>query len=88
MSKNADYYQFNSDGSGSHGTAPDGKSAQSFNWTVSDHQIMLFPQHQSGEAQQETLKFSFGPDAKSVFLKQPDGRFREYALVKDADAAG
>ena len=53
-----------------------------------DHHINLFPQTQTGTAQQETLTFSWGPDANSVFLKQPDGRYREYALVKNSDVGG
>ena len=67
---------------------PNGKPTQSFNWTVQTTTSTSSRTNQSGEAQQETLAFSFGPDANSVFLKQPDGNYREYALVKNSDAGG
>ena len=85
LSRQPDFYQFNADGSGSHGTAPGSKPSQTFNWTVQSHEVKIYPQ---GGAPQESLAFSFGPDAKSVFLRQPDGKFREYALVTNSDSGG
>ena len=82
-SKGAGFYEFRGDGSGVRGSAKNGPGNESFTWSVADNHLNLSVE-QGGDTKQETLGFSFGPDHKSVFLRQPDGHTREYSRAADA----
>ncbi len=75
QAKNMDFYEFNTDGTGSRGNATNAAKNDTFTWVVTDNQLVL-----NGK-QEERLTFSTGPDASILYLRMPDGRNVKFARV-------
>ena len=76
VSKSNDFYVFNSDGTGSRGSALNPAGDQPFLWGLVQNRLMLYG------AKNETLRFNVGPDNDTVFLAPGSGRYVQYSRAK------
>ena len=76
VSKSDDFYVFNSDGSGSHGSALNPSADQSFLWGLVQNRLMLYG------TKNETMRFNVGPDSDTVFLAPQTGHYVQYSRAK------
>ena len=76
VSKSDDFYVFNSDGTGSRGSALTPSADQSFLWGLVQNRLMLYG------TKNETLRFNTGPDSDTVFLAPQTGHYVQYSRAK------
>ena len=76
VSKSDDFYVFNSDGTGSRGSALNPSGDQPFLWGLVQNRLMLYG------AKNETMRFNVGPDSDTVFLAPQTGHYVQYSRAK------
>ncbi len=76
VSKSNDFYVFNSDGTGTRGSALNPTGDQPFLWGLVQNRLMLYG------AKNETLRFNVGPDSDTVFLAPQTGHYVQYSRAK------
>ena len=75
-SKSGDYYVFNSDGTGSHGSPAKQQPEQTFLWGLVQNRVMLY------RDKNEMLRFNAGPDDDTIFLAGETGSYVQYSRSK------
>ena len=74
--KKADFFQFNGNGTGYRGSTAGKQPQGAFVWVLTQNQLFLYAD------KKETLAFTPGPDEGTIYLRDQDGRFIQYARAK------